>query len=198
MILGFFCSLWKMIHKCEVCSLNNLICSVSACDPWLHSSEHFVSKLFGSFGVKCKRELWASENWQSLLFYFMFLDLSLTASAVLIYNLCNDFIWESGSGSFHSIDVLKPFLLWTEWKSLAKILVVSSAKENSSTLVPLMLMTELKQEMSTLCAPLSSYRDQRLENYQKIHSLVFSHCCYLFSDQYIAFRSILWVRGYLV
>lgn len=42
---------------------------------------------------------------------FTFLDISVSASVLLVYNLCNDFIWESESGSFHSIDVLKPFLL---------------------------------------------------------------------------------------
>ncbi len=51
-------------------------------------------------------------------------------------------------------------------RALARILVVSSATANNNPSVLLMLMNELKQEMSTVCAALSSYRDQRLGNYQ--------------------------------
>lgn len=79
-------------------------------------------------------------------------------------------------------------------RALARILVVSSVTANNSPLVPLMLMNELKQEMSTLCALLSSYIDQRLENYQntnkqnpfsRVQSLL------LFSSHYIALRIVL-------
>lgn len=74
-------------------------------------------------------------------------------------------------------------------RALAGILVVSSATANNSPLFPLMLMNELKQEMSTLCALLSSYRDQRLENDQNTNEQKSVSCVQsllLFLNHYIA------------